>query len=193
MYEIFFQNFNEKVRLTETEELHIKQYLTPKNLRKRQYLHQEGDICKHIAVVEKGALRSYIVDDRGQEHITAFALEGWTISDLSSFMHEQISIQNIDALDDCELVLISKSSHEELLKSMPKYGTYIRILVTDAYVALQKRTLEMISQSPENRYKSFIELYPNIVKRVPQHMIASFMGLSPETISRIRSRINNPN
>ncbi|HEV7378284.1 MAG TPA: Crp/Fnr family transcriptional regulator, partial [Dyadobacter sp.] len=160
---------------------------------KRQYLHQEGDICKHIAVVEKGALRSYIVDDRGQEHITAFALEGWTISDLSSFMHEQISIQNIDALDDCELVLISKSSHEELLKSMPKYGTYIRILVTDAYVALQKRTLEMISQSPENRYKSFIELYPNIVKRVPQHMIASFMGLSPETISRIRSRINNPN
>lgn len=190
MYEVFFQKFNDKVALTETEELHIKQYLTPKKLRKRQYLHQEGDVCKHIAIVEKGALRSYLVDENGQEHITAFALEGWTISDLSSFMHEQISAQNIDALEDCELILISKSSHLELLQTMPKYETYIRILVTDAYVALQKRMLGMISMSPENRYKSFIELYPNIVQRVPQHMIASYMGLSAETISRIRSRIN---
>ncbi|REA62851.1 Crp/Fnr family transcriptional regulator [Dyadobacter luteus] len=192
MYEVFFQKFNEKVKLTPTEELHIQQYLTPKKLRKRQYLHQEGDICKHIALVEKGALRSYVVDENGQEHITAFALEGWTISDLSSFMHEQVSSQNIDALEDCELVLISRTSHEELLTTMPKYETYVRILVTDAYVALQKRMLGMISMSPENRYKSFIELYPNIVQRVAQHMIASFMGLSPETISRIRSRINNP-
>ena len=190
MYDVFFQKFNQKVPLTEDEENFIKQYLTPKKLRKRQYLLQEGDICKSIAFIEKGSMRSYLVDPAGQEYITAFALEGWTIGDLSSFHSELPSTQNIDALEDCELVLISKSAHDELLRTMPKYETYFRLLITDAYVALQKRTLSMISLSLDDRYKAFIETYPNIAQRVPQHMIASYMGLSPETLSRIRSRIN---
>jgi CRP-like cAMP-binding protein len=191
MYEVFFQKFNEKVPLTESEEHLIRQYLMPKKLRKRQYLLQEGDICRNVAFLEKGAMRSYVVDPGGQEHITAFALEGWAIGDLSSFLKEQISTQNIDALEDCELVLISKSSHDEMLSTIPPYETYFRILMTDAYVALQKRTLSMISLSLDDRYKNFIELYPNIVQRVPQHMIASFMGISAETLSRIRGRIGS--
>lgn len=190
MYEVFFHKFNQKVLLTESEENLIKQYLTPKKLRKRQYLLQEGDVCKTIALLEKGSMRSYLVDPSGQEHITAFALEGWTIGDLSSFHSEQPSTQNIDALEDCELVLISRSAHDELLRTAPKYETYFRMLMTDAYMALQKRTLSMISLSLDDRYKAFIDIYPNIVQRVPQHMIASYMGLSPETLSRIRSRIN---
>ncbi|TDE16142.1 Crp/Fnr family transcriptional regulator [Dyadobacter psychrotolerans] len=190
MYDVFFQKFNEKISLTEQEENFIRQYLTPKKLRKRQYLLQEGDICKSIALLEKGSMRSYLVDPAGQEHITAFALEGWTIGDLSSFHSELPSTQNIDALEDCELVLISKSAHDELLRTMPKYETYFRLLITDAYLALQKRTLSMISLSLDDRYKAFMESYPNIAQRVPQHMIASYMGLSPETLSRIRSRIN---
>ena len=112
MYDVFFQKFNQKVPLTEDEENFIKQYLTPKKLRKRQYLLQEGDVCKTIALLEKGSMRSYLVDPTGQEHITAFALEGWTIGDLSSFHSELPSTQNIDALEDCELVLISKSAHD---------------------------------------------------------------------------------
>jgi len=190
MYEVFFHKFNEKILLTESEENLIRQYLIPKKLRKRQYLLQEGDICKSIALLEKGSMRSYLVDPAGQEHITAFALEGWTIGDLSSFHSELPSTQNIDALEDCELVLISKSAHDELLRTMPKYETYFRLLITDAYLALQRRTLSMISLSLDDRYKAFMEFYPNIAQRVPQHMIASYMGLSPETLSRIRSRIN---
>jgi len=190
MYDVFFQKFNQKIPLTEEEENFIKKYLSPKKLRKRQYLLQEGDVCKSIALVEKGSMRSYLVDPAGQEHITAFALEGWTIGDLSSFHSEQPSTQSIDALEDCELVLISKSAHDELLTTMPKYETYIRLLITDAYMALQKRTLNMISMSLDDRYKAFIDIYPSISQRVPQHMIASYMGLSPETLSRIRSRTN---
>ncbi|KAA6439877.1 Crp/Fnr family transcriptional regulator [Dyadobacter flavalbus] len=190
MYEVFFRKFNEKVQLTESEMNFIKQYLTPKKLRKRQYLHQEGDICKNVAFIEKGLMRSYVVDSDGQEHIMAFALEGWTMGDLYSFLSEQISSQNIDALEDCELVLFSKSAHDELLSTMPKYETYFRILMTDAYMALQKRTLNIISLSLDDRYMFFIEQFPNIVQRVPQHMIASHMGLSAETLSRIRNRIN---
>ncbi|WP_229214176.1 Crp/Fnr family transcriptional regulator [Dyadobacter flavalbus] len=159
-------------------------------MRKRQYLHQEGDICKNVAFIEKGLMRSYVVDSDGQEHIMAFALEGWTMGDLYSFLSEQISSQNIDALEDCELVLFSKSAHDELLSTMPKYETYFRILMTDAYMALQKRTLNIISLSLDDRYMFFIEQFPNIVQRVPQHMIASHMGLSAETLSRIRNRIN---
>lgn len=191
MYEIFFQKFNEKIALTPEEETFIKQYLTPKKLRKKQYLLQEGDICKHICLVEKGALKSYLVGDKGEENITAFALEGWTIADLSSFFKQEPATLNIDAIEDCELVLISKSSHDELLQKMPKYETYTRILITDAYVALQQRITSILHLSVEERYKSFTQLCQNIFQRVPQHMIASFMGLSPETLSRVRTRISS--
>lgn len=189
MYELFFHKFNEKVNLSEEEEEFIKQYLTPKKLRKKQYLLQEGDVCKHIAFVEKGALKAYVVDDAGAESIIQFALEGWVISDLYSFLTGEPATYNIDALEDAELVLISKSAHEELLKKLPKYETYIRLQITGAYIALQKRLTSIISLPLEERYKNFLAIYPNIAQRVPQHMIASYMGLTPETLSRVRSRM----
>ena len=189
MYELFFHKFNEKVNLSEEEEEFIKQYLTPKKLRKKQYLLQEGDVCKHIAFVEKGALKAYVVDDAGAESIIQFALEGWVISDLYSFLTGEPATYNIDALENAELVLISKSAHEELLKKLPKYETYIRLQITGAYIALQKRLTSIISLPLEERYKNFLALYPNIAQRVPQHMIASYMGLTPETLSRVRSRM----
>jgi len=135
-------------------------------------------------------LKSFLVDESGTDRITAFALEGWTIADLSSFIKQEPATLNIDALEDCELVLISKSAHEELLARVPKYETYTRILMTDAYMALQKRTTSMVSLSLEERYKTLSEMYPSIVQRVPQHMIASYMGMSPETLSRVRSRLS---
>ena len=189
MYELFFHKFNEKVNLSEEEEEVIKQYLTPKKLRKKQYLLQEGDVCKHIAFIEKGALKAYVVDDAGAESIIQFALEGWVISDLYSFLTGEPATYNIDALENAELVLISKSAHEELLKKLPKYETYIRLQITGAYIALQKRLTSIISLPLEERYKNFLALYPNIAQRVPQHMIASYMGLTPETLSRVRSRM----
>ena len=189
MYELFFHKFNEKVNLSEEEEEFIKQYLTPKKLRKKQYLLQEGDVCKHIAFVEKGALKAYVVDDAGAESIIQFALEGWVISDLYSFLTGEPATYNIDALENAELVLISKSAHEELLKKLPKYETYIRLQITGAYIALQKRLTSIISLPLEERYKNFLATYPNIAQRVPQHMIASYMGLTPETLSRVRSRM----
>jgi len=191
MYELFFQKFNERVLLSAEDEAFIKQYLTPKKLRKKQYLLQEGDVSKYICFVEKGALRAFVLDEKGTEHITAFALEGWTIGDLSSFLLQDEAILYIEALEDCELVLIGKHAHDELLLKFPKYETYTRKLITDAYIALQKRTTYMISLPVEERYQALVKMYPTIVQRVPQHMIASYMGLSPETISRVRARISS--
>lgn len=191
MYELFFQNFNSKVALTPEEEAQIKNYLSPKKLRKKQYLLQESDVCKTIAFIEKGALKAYSVDDNGNEHIIQFGLEGWTISDLYSFLTGEPSTYNIDAIEDSELVLINKSAHEELLLKVPKYETYTRLNITGAYLAMQKRLTSIIGSPVEERYANFTALYPNIVQRVPQHMIASYMGLSPETLSRIRRRISS--
>lgn len=189
MYDLFFQAFQQKIALTGNEVAIIKDHLMPKKLRKKQYLLQEGDICKSFAFVEKGALRSYTLDEAGGEHIMQFALEGWLIADLSSFLTGEPADYNIDALEDSELVLITRKVHDELLLKMPKYGDWFRIQITNAYIALQRRINAAISLTVEERYTKLISLYPDIVQRVPQHMIASYMGLTPETLSRARKRM----
>lgn len=190
MYEIFFQSLKSKVAFSEEELAIVKTHLTPKKLRRKQYLLQEGDVCKFIAFVEKGALRSYSIDEKGVERIIQFALEGWTISDLYSFLTGEQATYNIDALEDSELVLISKAAHEDLLKTLPKYETWMRIQITGAYIAMQRRLTSIISLSLEERYAAFASIYPHIIQRVPQHMIASYMGLTPETLSRVRKKMN---
>ena len=191
MYELFFKKFNEKVPLIPEEVEIIKTYLTPKKLRKKQYLLQEGDVCRSVAFVEKGALKEYSVDENGNEQIIQFATEGWTISDLYSFLTGEPATYNIDAVEDTELVLINKSAHEELLSKLSKYESYIRLQVTGAYLALQKRLTAVLSLSPEERYNNLLQLYPDLVQRFPQHMIASHMGLTPETLSRIRRKLRS--
>ena len=177
------------MQLTEEEKELAKTFFLPKKLRKRQYLLQEGDICKFVAFVEKGVLRSYTIDEKGTERIIQFALEGWLISDLYSFLTAEPATYNIDAIEDCELVLISKTAHDDLLRTLPRYETWIRLQITGAYIALQRRLTSIISLSLEERYESFTSIYPDIVQRVPQHMIASYMGLTPETLSRVRKKI----
>lgn len=191
MYELFFKKLNEKIELTDEEREIIKSYLTPKKLRKKQYLLQAGDVCKTIAFVEKGALRAYSTDEKGNEHIIQFAIEGWTISDLYSFMTGEAATYHIDALEDSELVLITKSAQDEILKRVPKYETYTRMQVTGAYLAMQKRLTSIISLPLEERYLDFIQTYHDIAQRVPQHMIASYMGLKPETLSRVRRKLSS--
>lgn len=191
MYDVFFPMLKEKAGFTETDLATLKTYLTPKKLRKKQYLLQEGDVCKAIAFVEKGALKSYSIDDKGDERIIQFALEGWLISDLFSFLTNEPATYNIDALEDSELVLIKKAAHEDLLKVLPVYETWVRLELTGAYIAMQRRLTSIISQPLEDRYKDLTATYPEIVQRVPQHMIASFMGLTPETLSRVRKRMTN--
>ncbi|OLY93823.1 cAMP-binding domain of CRP or a regulatory subunit of cAMP-dependent protein kinases [Cnuella takakiae] len=189
MYEQFFKHFTEKVSLSEQEMEYVKGLLKPKKLRRKQYLLQEGDVCREIGFVEKGALRAYSVDEGGTERIIQFALEGWLIADLYSFLTAEAATYSIDAIEDAELLLISRSAHEELLRNLPQYETYTRLSITNAYIAMQRRITSIISTTPEDRYADFIAKYPQIAQRVPQHMIASYIGLTPETLSRVRKRM----
>ena len=190
MYDSYFHHLSEKMPLTDEERALIQRFLSVKKIRKKQYLLQEGDVCKVIAFVEKGTLRSYTGDGEGREHILQFVLEGWFISDLYSFLTGEVSVYNIEAIDDSELVLINQSAYEELLTLSLSYQAYMLQLITGVYIALQKRLNATVSLSPEDRYQSLIALYPDIVQRVPQHMIASYMGMTPETLSRIRRRLS---
>src|SRR5689334_7607134 len=139
MYERYFQHFNTKVPLTEEEQELIKNYLTVKKLRRRQYLLQEGDVCKIVAFVEKGALRLYRINEDGTEHIVAFALEGSFMTDMYSFLTNEPSTYNIDAIEDSELVLISRSASDELRKLSSKYQEFIFQATSEAYIQLARR------------------------------------------------------
>ena len=191
MYEVFFQTLIDKAGFNDQDLEVITKHLILKKLRKKQYLLQEGDVCKYVAFVGKGLLRSYSIDEKGTEYIIQFALERWLISNLYSFLTAEPATYTIDAIEDSELVLISKSAHEELLSTLPKYETWIRQEITAAYISLQRRLTAVISLPLEERYEGFISLYPDIVQRVPQRMIASYMGLTPETLSRVRKKITD--
>ena len=191
MYEVFFQALRSKVSFTDHELATIKTHLLPKKLRKKQYLLQEGDVCKFIAFIEKGTLRSYTIDEKGNEHIVQFAFEGWTISDLYSFLTAEPATYTIDAIEDSELLLINKSAHEELLRTMHHYETYMFMQITSAYIALQRRMSSTISQSIEERYSNLVSVCPTLTQRVPQRMIASYLGLTAETLSRLRKKITD--
>lgn len=191
MFELLFQKFDEKIQLTKDEKELSRKFFTPKKLRRRQYLLQEGDVCKYVAFVEKGLLRSYTVNNKGQEHITQFAYEGWWISDQFSFLTGEPSTYNIDALEDCELLLLTKPSEDEMLQKIPKLERYFRILLQNNLIATQKRLVSSLSQTAEEKYNELITSCPKTLpRRIPQHMLASFLGITPETFSRIRKQIS---
>lgn len=189
MLDTFFDKLSKWVTLTEAEKAIFRQHVTVKKLRKHQYFLQEGETCRSVAFVSKGMLRSYLVDEKNNEHIIQFAPEGWFISDISSFINEDKSDLNIDAVEDSELILISKTAHVYLETAVPEFFKFNYTQYRGAYISLQKRLIDMFTLSTDERYTKLLDLYPDITQRVPQHMIASYLGLTPETLSRVRKRL----
>jgi CRP-like cAMP-binding protein len=189
MFELLFEKLQDKIRLTDEEQEKAKTFFTPKKLRKRQYLLQEGDVCKYLAFVEKGILRAYHLDEKGNEHIIQFAFEGWWISDQLSFLTGEPATYTIDALEDCELLLLSKGAEEQLLESIPSFERYFRILLQNSLIVTQRRLISSHSDTAEEKYQSLLQSCPTIPQRVPQHMMASYLGITPETLSRIRKQM----
>lgn len=150
---------------------------------------QAGMTDRYENFVIKGLLRAYSVDNRGQEHIVMFAPEDWWISDLYSVIAETPATLNIDAMEDTEVLSIEKPDLEELFLKVPKFERLFRILLQNAFIAHQQRILNSISQTAEERYLQFRTKYADIEQRVPQHQIASYLGITPETLSRIRRQL----
>ncbi len=189
MFELLLKSVSEKVSVTEEEFNFCKTLFIPKKLRKKQYLLQEGDVSRYTAFVEKGILRMFTVDEKGNEPILQFSPEGWWVADLYSFLTDEPSIYNIEALEDCELLLITKDSWNILLEKMPVFEKFFRILIQNSLIATQRRLMSSISEAAEEKYLKLIDNFPGCIQRVPQHMIASYLGITRETLSRVRSQL----
>ena len=189
MYELLYNKITESISITDEEFDFCKTLFLPKKLRKRQYLLQEGDVCKYTAFVTKGILRSYTIDNKGTEHILQFAFEGWWMGDLYSYLTDEPSMYNMEAIENCELLLISKPSWELLLEKIPAFERYFRILIQNNLIATQQRLMGTLSETAEEKYVKLINNFPGCLQRVPQHMIASYLGITRETLSRIRGQM----
>ena len=166
----------------------ITNIFTPKKFRKRQYFLQEGDVCKHTAFIVKGAMRQYMVDDKGEEHIIQLFIENWWASDRESQITETPSKYFIDAWEDTESLLVTKAALIDLIDGIPSLSEWIRNLDANFAIASQRRLNAAISLSAEERYHDLEKTYPEFLQRFPQHIIASYLGINRETLSRIRSR-----
>lgn len=189
MFEVLFSHILDKVPLTGEEMDTIKSFFSPKVLRKRQYLLQEGDVCKYMSFVGKGLLRSYNVDEKGDEHMNLFAWEGWWISDMFSFSSGEKAVFNIDAIEDSELLMITQADFEALTLKVPIMDRYFRILFQNSLVTKERRLMSSITHTAEEKYTQLAERNPEIIQRIPQNLIASYLGLAPETLSRIKKNI----
>ena len=149
---------------------------------------QEGEVCKHTAFIVKGAMRQYTVDDKGEEHIARLSIENWWASDRESLMKQIPSIYFIDAWEDTEALLVTKSAFIDLIDGIPTLAEWMRNIDVNFAIASQRRLNAAISLSAEERYHDLEKNYPEFLQRFPQHIIASYLGINRETLSRIRSR-----
>lgn len=188
MFDIFRKYLEDKIHLTNQDFELIASLCSGKKLRKKQYLLQAGDVWKYNAFVCKGLLKLYHLDDKGQEHIMQFAPENHWTGDRESLSSGLPSKYNIDAIEESEILLISKDNFEMLRKSIPAFNDFVNDTIKKNVMALQDRIYANITLSAEERYNRFITQFPAITSRVPQHMIASYLGISAETLSRIRSQ-----
>ena len=190
MFDVLISHIQEKVDIT-TEQIELLNFFfIHRKLSKKQYLLQEGDICKYLTFVSRGILKSYILDEKGNERINLFAFEGWWISDFNSFLNREKAFLNIDAVDDSELLLISRDNYEELTLKIPIMDRYFRILYQNSLVTKDYRLIISNNFTAEEKYLQLVESHPEITQKLSHVLIASYLGLSPETVSRIRKKIS---
>jgi CRP-like cAMP-binding protein len=165
----------------------IQNIFIPKSLLKGEFLLREGDPLKYGAFVCKGFLRSYVIDNKGKEHIIQFAPENWWISDKGASAEGKASCF-IDTIEDSDILLIDQAGHFKMLEQVVAYGKSFQAGMQKRSAAKDKRIVHSLVADAEERYKDFIETYPTIAQRVPQHMLASYLGIAPETLSRVRRK-----
>lgn len=166
----------------------LNTYIKPLLLKKKEFLLKEGQICRSIYFVEKGCLRMFFVNNKMSEQITQFALESWWISDFFSFIDNKPSEYFIQTVEKSEIVSIDARSFEMMLKELPQMERYLRIVMQRALAASQLRIKNMYELSKEEFYTHFCTSFPEFVQRVPQYMIASYLGLTPEYVSELRKK-----
>ena len=189
MFEILLSYFQNKISLSESDIAIIKSASVLRKLEKGEILLHEGEVARHGNFVARGCLRSYAIDDKGKQHIIQFAPENWWLTNAESIMSGSPSAYFIDALEESFIFTIEFKSFEAILKNIPALAFMFQQGIQKHASAKDKRIIASLSSTAEERYQDFLTTYPAIAQRVPQHMLASYLGISPETLSRIRKQM----
>ncbi len=182
----YFDNF---LPLNEEEKSVVENVFQERRIKRRQFILQEGDISKHNTFVVEGCFKMYFVDEKGKEHNLQFAVEDWWIGDIGSFHSEEPSKLYIEALEDSIILQIKKEDQLKLFVDFPKFNRIFRVFTENALVSAQRRILQNISSTAEERYLDFLKRYPYFFRRISNVQIASYLGITPEFLSTIRKKI----
>jgi len=177
------------VSLSEEEEIFLLSKITYRKYLKGQYIVQQGDVCKLECFIISGCTKTFYIDDKGQEHIVMFAIEDWWTSDMGSFITQTPADFNVQCLENTELIQFTYDVKEELYLKIPKIERFYRKIVERALAASQKRITNSFSLTAKEQYVNFRDLYPKLDQRIPQYMVASYLGITKEFLSKIKSQL----
>lgn len=189
-YHLIIQNVARFIELNDEEKELFKSLLRKGSAKRKEFVMQPGEITKYEYYVTKGCLKVYSLDRNGVEHVSMFAIEDYWTGDMASFMLQQPSTYFIKALEDSEFLMISKENFERLFQEIPKFERFYRNLYQRSLVSYIQRTNQGISLTAEERYEIFLEKYPHIANRITQKDLAAYLGITPEFLSMIRSKMS---
>jgi CRP-like cAMP-binding protein len=189
-YKVLQEYLQARASFTRKELEFIRTMFTPKSLRSGEFLQRAGEVARYSAFVAEGCLRSYAVDSKGKEHIVQFAPETWWLADVHSLVDGAPAQYFFDAIEDSVVLLLAPSCQEKLVETVPGYAEAYRNGLRKHAAAKDARIVRSMSASAEERYLDFLKTYPSIATRVPQWMLASYLGVTPETVSRIRRKLS---
>ena len=181
--------FNQLLPLNEEERSIVETVFKERKIKRRQYILRAGDISKLNTFVVEGCFKMYLVDEKGKEHNLQFAIENWWIGDIGSFHTEQPSKLYIEAIENLVILQINKEDQLKLFVEYPKFNRIFRVITENALVSIQRRVLQNIGSTAEERYLDFMERYPHFFNRISNVQIASYLGVTPEFLSTIRKRL----
>jgi CRP-like cAMP-binding protein len=190
MFEVLRSYFECRFSVTDEQFDFIKKKFFPKHLKKGGIFLREGEVAKYTAFVEKGCLRSYVIDNKGKEHIVQFAPETWWLGDTDSIRTGKPTIYFVDAIEDSDILMLDAPSHLKIIEHVPGYAAAFQTGIQKHAAAKDRRIVASLTSTAEERYNDFLRTYPSIAQRVPQHMLASYLGITPETLSRIRKQLS---
>ncbi len=189
MFELIDANIAKHITLSPQELDHFHSFLHVKKYKKKQFILQAGETSHFQGFITKGCIKNYILDEKGHEFIMYFALEDWWVGDIMSFYERKPGNLFIETIEDTELLTIDHQSNEQLLHDIPQFERFFRILIQRSAYTLQQRFFNTLSKPAEARYLEFVKKYPQVVQRVPQQLIASYIGVTPEFLSKVRAKL----
>jgi len=186
---LIIDSITRHIQLSADEQQHFMSLLQPKSFKRKQFILEQGEICKYSTFVIKGCLRGFTIDQNGDEHVLNFAPVGWWIADMYSLLTQKPGILNIEAMEDTDTVLLSKTNQEKLYHKIPQFERFFRIITENSLVSYQQRLIDNLSLTAIERYHNFCKRYPTLIYSLPKKQIASYIGVTPEFFSRMQHRM----